>query len=273
MIALLAAAAAAAVGSLHGRALGFLRSSAAPNAVSWSRRDLGKTAIQWMGMLAAGPLEAHAEEIPPAAPFKTMTSTLGQFSMDVPDNWRTEVDKTTDRLIFAFDFYNKSFSDYMAVRAENINLGELLLGEQFLPSKEDLVANSWEGVIQDPITKEQVGLWIMRHQSRKQGGRTQGTGGKEVSSVENKGPGARTDVVVDADIVEGGRALVFHVRTTTTNGDFEQKQRYWSNKATLRNGTISVGYVTAAESHWLSNYTGPVNGQYLDRVATSLQLT
>lgn len=231
---------------------------------------MGTTAVQWLGLLAAGPLEAHAEEVPPA--FKTLTSKLGKFTMDVPNTWRTETDAAAERLIFAFEFYNKSFEDYMAVRAEKINLGELLLGEQFLPSKEDLVANSWDGVIQDPITKEQMSLWIMRHQSRKQGGTTQGKGGKEVSELENKGPGARVDEVVDATLVDSGSSLVFHVRSTTTNSDLEDKTRYWSNKATLRNGTISVGYVTAIEAHWLPNYTGPVDGRYLDLVAQSLTL-
>lgn len=232
-------------------------------------------------MLTIAPLDAHAEgpALPYAPTLKPLTSKLGGFTMDVPADWRVNADAGKDRLLFAYDFYNQSFEDYIAIRAENVKLGEVLLGEQFLPSQEDLVADSWASVIQDPITPEKMGLWIMRHPQRKASGAVVGLRGKEVSEAENTGPGSRRDDVTDATLVNGGQpqgtdgsTLMFHVRTTVVNQEGEVKTRFWSNKAVLRNGTVSVGYVTAAEMHWLSNYTGPVNGLYLDGIAGSLRL-
>mmetsp|Transcript_131956 Transcript_131956/g.282223 ORF Transcript_131956/g.282223 Transcript_131956/m.282223 type:complete len:320 (+) Transcript_131956:26-985(+) len=224
----------------------------------------------------AGAEEAFiaAEELPA---LKVVRSQLGNLEMEVPVTWRTSTDESSEKLIFAFGYapYQK-LVDYMALRAEQFDMGSLLRGELREPSPEDLVADSWTQVIRGQTTPEQVSTWIFRRKTREaaQGGLVlQGTGGKAVS--ETQGP-ALENTVMDAaltaerDGVEGS-VLSFHVRTefkTTGQAGQPDTSRYWSAKALLQKGVVTVGYITAAEVHWQQLGDGP----YLERIVGSLRL-
>jgi len=215
-----------------------------------------------------------AEEVPQSLPqLKPIRSKVGRFEMQVPETWRAFSDQHSEKLLFAYDFYNSSFHDYMAMRAEQIDVSMLLREENYIPSEEDKVANAWSTVIQPPITPEQVATWIMRRATDTQGATLQGLGGREVIESEGK-----TDTVIDVVLPDGGKSrgeegseLLFHFRTVVTPVQHAPPPaRRWVNKALLRNGTITVGYVTATENHWLPG--GPaMDGAYLDNVANTLR--
>jgi len=229
---------------------------------------VGVVSAPWQAVLA----EEAASSLPPLKPIRSRAG----FEMQVPKNWQSFTDRDPEKLLFAFDFYQSNFEDYMAMRAEQIDMSTLLKGERYIPSEQDKVASAWSIVIQPPITPEQMATWIMRHSSISEqtpGATLQGRGGQDVT----EGPG-KTDTIVDAVLPDGGKdhgdegsELLFHVRTTLTPVDgAAPPARYWVNKALLRNGTITVGYVTAIEKHWLPGGS-PMDGAYLDSVAKTLR--
>jgi len=232
---------------------------------------------------------SHAEQVESAGveavaapiPTKVVRSQSGLQIM-VPKKWKSSADGEADRLVFAFDIPNGDFKNFMALRAEQISLGRLLIKERYIPSAEDLVADAWNTVIQPPITPELVATWIMRYNLKSGTGIEiqQPKGPREVNPNYNDTSVSpiKEDQIVDASLTDDGNSkgdagseLIFHVRTVMTSADVGEN-RYWTVKALLRGGVITVAYLTTPESFWAPDAPGPYNGPNLDQIVRTLKL-
>eukprot|EP00929_Paragymnodinium_shiwhaense_P003098 TRINITY_DN103500_c0_g1_i1.p1 TRINITY_DN103500_c0_g1~~TRINITY_DN103500_c0_g1_i1.p1 ORF type:complete len:323 (+),score=41.39 TRINITY_DN103500_c0_g1_i1:62-1030(+) len=225
--------------------------------------------------LLAGARPVLAEAMPEMAPkLKTYYSKAGDLEIDVPETWRTSVDISPERLVYSYVLSpDENLFDFMAVRVEELNIGTVLREHRFIPAPEDLAASDWSVPISGAVTQELFASWML----------TQQKGVLKRIAPKNAGfEGANAGPSSEGELVDSkidGNVFTFHVRYVLNKGDEDSSytdikkagNRYWTVKAILNRGIITVAYLTTAELHWLPD-GGPIDGKYLDTIVNSLRL-
>jgi len=213
---------------------------------------------------------------------KVVRSKTG-IQMELPTRWSSDTDRGTDRLIYGFTFGRgagyQGFG-YTSLRVEQIQMAPLLIGEQFIPSDADRRANAWSTTIQDPITTKLMAAWIMRKKERTSL-KVKGISGEVLDprdpTDQNASDASRKisidQVIVDATLPDGGKdrgedgsELLWHQLTQVKN-DAGTGDRVQSCKAVLRNGIITVAYLSAPKT------TFDREGPFLESIVNSLKVT
>lgn len=208
--------------------------------------------------------------------------------MEVPVDWRLEVDKSADKLIYAFVLNKTRLDGFIALRAEQVPMFDIVpealrtalaTTSGPAPSSSGVAPSTLQEVNSTLASPMQLAQWIFLYGSHSSDFSVEGTSGKVVRRDQER---ELEDTIQDARIVDN--ALLFRVQTVDLKGGdaAEFSARVWTAKALLDGGMLSIAYVTAPQFCFRAAaaaagagadaaVVGPYDGALLDRLAGSLR--